>query len=199
MKYRLIFIFGWLTLSLAFSPLYAQVVSPTLPGDTLPAIRMKFEPVYLIFLLVPIGGLFVGGHSYQINGENKLLASYVKPYFNATNDPLLADLYGRHKRNRIVWYSATATGTVVLFAGFIRAISSVFSYDPGFEDSFQNYLIVSGGLAAAGIGARIVCFRQLRKAVNYYNFEYAGKDPSVSLHVGLPSATPAGLALYLKF
>ena len=205
----MIFLLGWLILSLTLPRLSAQVVSPASPtdtlyvlplaGDTLPTITMKFEPLYLIFLAVPIGGLFIGGHSYQIKGEKSLLVSSVKPYFNATNDPFLTDLYSQHKRNRIVWYSTTTAGTIVIFAGFIRAISSIFVYDPGFEKNFQNYLILSGGLAAAGIVARVVSFRQLRKAVNYYNFEYAGKSPRMSLHVGLPSAAPGGLGLYLKF
>jgi len=58
-------------------------------------------------------------------------------------------------------------------------------------------------LGSAGIiggqVARVISFQNLRKAVNHYNDQYAGPNPTVSLHLGLPSATPAGVGLYIKF
>lgn len=171
-----------------------------LAGDTLPAIRMKFETLFLIpFVMVPGTALFVGGHSYQIRGKKLLLASAVKPYFDAAHDPVLTDLYARHRQNRIIWYSTSAAGGAVIFVGVLQIFAAVVTLNASAVQSANSYFWWSGGLAVAGTAARVVCFRQLRKAVNYYNYEYAGKNPPVSLHVGLPSTTPGGLALYLKF
>lgn len=210
MKRWLIFLFGWLTLSLTFTRLSAQVVVPASPtdtlyvvpltGDTLPAITMKFEPLFLIpFVVAPGTALFVGGHSYQIRGKKLFVASAIKPYFDAVHDPVLTDLYTRHRRNRIIWYSASAAGGAVVFVGALQVFAAVVTLNTSAVQSANPYFWWGAGLATAGIAARVVSFRQLRKAVNYYNFEYAGSKPSVSLHVGLPSTTLAGIGLYVKF
>lgn len=210
MKNRLIFMLGWLILSLVFSQASAQDVSPASPtdtlyrvplaSDTLPAIRMKFETLFLIpFVMVPGTAVFVGGHSYQIRDKKLFLASAVKPYFDAARDPVLTDLYNRHRRNRIIWYGALAAGGAVLSVGFFQILIPVVMLNASAARSVNSYFWWGGGLAVAGTAARVVCFRQLRKGVNLYNYRYAGKSPRVSLHVGLPSATPGGLALYLKF
>lgn len=210
MKNRLIFLLGCLSLSLAFSQLSAQVVSPASPtdtlyvvplaGDTLPTIKMKFEPLFLIpFVVVPWAALFVDGHSYQIHGKKRFVSSSVKPYFDAAYDPILTKLYSRHRQNRIIWYSTSAAGGVVVFVGAMQIFAAIVTLNTSAVQSANSYFWWGGGLAAAGIGARVVCFRQLRKAVNYYNFEYADKSPGISLHLGLPSTTPAGLGLYVKF
>lgn len=201
-------------LSAVFSRLSAKIVSsgsPTdtlyvvaLAADTLPTITMKFEPAYLIiYLLVPGAYAYVGGHSYEINKEKRVLANAVKPYFSTTTgDELLAKLYKRHQFNRAVWYGATSAGIMVMTVGFLQRLSVAPILPlplPIYDSRNNNYVVWSVGLAVAGIAARIVCFRQLRKAVNYYNVEYAGRKPTMSLHVGLPSTTPGGLALYLRF
>lgn len=210
MKRWLIVLLGWLTLSPAFSRLSAQIVSPGSPtdtlnvvpltGDALPAITMKFETLALIpFVAIPGTALFLGGHSYQINGKKGFAASVVKPYFDAVHDPYLTDLYRKHKRNRAIWYSTTAVGTGVMYVGFMHLVAAIITLNSSAIPVVNPYLWWGGGLAGAGVGARIVSFRQLRKAVNYYNFEYAGKQPAVSLHLGLLSTTQAGVGLYIKF
>jgi len=203
---------GWLTLTLAFSQLSAQVVSPASPtdtlygvplaGDTLPVIKMKFETLFLVpFVMIPGTALFVGGHSYQIDAKKRFASSSVKSYFDATNDLFLTDLYTRHKRNRIIWYSATAVGTVVTYVGLLHLVAAIITLNSSALPAVSPYVWWGGGLATAGIAARIVSFRHLRKAVNYYNFEYTRQRPRISMHLGLPQATPAGLGLwlYLKF
>ena len=210
MKNRLILILVWLVLGPVFSRLSAQVVSPASPtdtlyvvpllGDTLPAIRMKFEPLFLIpLVVVPWIALFVDGHSYQIHDKKRFVSSAVKPYFDAARDPVLTDLCSRHRRNRIIWYSTSAAGGVVVLVGALQVFAAVVTLNSSAVQSANPYFWWGAGLATAGLGARIVSFRQLGKAVNYYNFEYAGKSPRLSLHVSLPSGTPAGLGLYIKF
>lgn len=199
-----------ITVGLVCSEVCAQVVVPAsstdtlyrvpLAGDTLPVIRMKFETLFLIpFVMVPGTALFLGGHSYQIHGKKQFMSSSVKPYFDATRDPFLTGLYTKHKRNHIIWYSATTAGTVVTYVGFMRLVAAIITLNSSALPGVNPYLWWGGGLATAGIAARIVCFRHLRKAVNYYNFEYARQKPGLSLHLGLPSTTPAGIGLYLKF
>ena len=173
------------------------VLSPL--GDTLPTITMKFEPAYILACLIISGAaLFTGGHSYKINDKKYFLASSVSPYFDATQNKLIADLYEKHRRNRTIWYVATGLGQVVVTVGIIQRLS-VFYFIPVYDSSNNNYLFWAGGLVLGGVAARIVCFRNLRKAVNYYNYQYAGKRPAMSLNLGLPSSTPAGLGLYVKF
>ena len=209
MKNRLI-VAGWVFCSLTFSTLSAQVVSPASPtdtlyvlplaDDTLPAIRMKFEPLFLIpLVVVPWAALFVGGHSYQIQGKKRFVSSSVKPYFEAAHDPVLTNLYTLHRQNRIIWYGSSAAGGVVVFVGALQIFVAVVTLNATAVQSINSYFWWAGGLATAGIVARVVSFHQLRKAVNYYNVEYAGRKPTMSLHVGLPSTTPRGLALYLRF
>ena len=199
-----------ITMSLVCSEVRGQVMSPDLPtdtlyvillaGDTLPAIRMKFEPLFLIPLaLIPWVALFVDGHSYQVQGKKRFVSSSVKPYFEAAHDPVLTGLCIRHRRNRIIWYVSSAAGGVVVFVGALQIFVAVVTLNASAAQSVNSYFWWAGGLATAGIAARVVSFHQLRKAVNYYNVEYAGRKPTMSLHVGLPSATPGGLALYLKF
>lgn len=196
-------------MSLVCSEVRGQVVSPASPtdtlyvvlaADTLPTITMKFEPLFLIPLVViPWAALFVDGHSYQIQGKKRFVSSSVKPYFEAAHDPVLTDLYARHRQNRVIWYSASAAGGAVIFVGVMQVFAAVVTLNASAAQSVNSYFWWAGGLATVGIAARVVSFRQLRKAIKYYNFEYAGKPPRLSLHVGLPSATPGGLALYLRF
>jgi hypothetical protein len=147
----------------------ASLPAPLFPAslsvDTLPAITMKFEPAYLIlWMVVPAGSLIMGGHSYKINEKKTHLASDIRPYFEATHDKLLLDLYQQHKRNRVGWYVATGTGSMLFTAGFIHYVASIFNYD--YIRSAQAYLLVGTGMVAGGLAARVVCFRTLRKAVN---------------------------------
>ncbi len=167
-------------------------------GDTLPAITMKFEPAYiLIYFLVPGTALFVGGHSYKIKEEMKILPSSLAPYFKAARDPLITNFYQNQKNYRTAWYVAAGAGTVVVSIGFAHAIASIF--DPGNARAANNYLLLGGGFFLSSIGFRVACFRNMRKAVNLYNYKYATPTNAVSLELGLPSSTPAGLGLYVKF
>jgi hypothetical protein len=206
MKRWLIFLLG--SLSLAFSQLSAQVVSPASPSDThykvpvavdsLPAITMKFEPGYLlVYLVVPAGSLFIGGHSYQINGEKLSNPARLKPYFVATGNETLLKYYQIHKDNRRIWYAATSAGTVLWLVGFVQAINSLFDSSAGGGAGIM-ILLGSAGIMGGQV-ARVISFQKLRKGVNYYNFAYAGKSHGVSMHLGLPSTYPAGIGLYVKF
>jgi hypothetical protein len=206
MRNRLILMWGWLSLLSggASQPFAQSVPHDTLfevpRGDTLPEIRMKFEPLFLIpIVVVPAAGLFLGGHSYQINGKKQFVASAVKPYFDASRDPVLTELHTQYTRNRIIWYSTTAAGSALIYVGFMQVLVAVITLNSSALQSVNPLLWWGGGLGVAGIAARIVCFRQLRKAVNYYNFKYVGPNPAMSLHLGLPSTTPIGLGLYFKF
>jgi hypothetical protein len=167
-------------------------------SDTLPNITMKFEPAYLIvWLVVPGSALFVGGHSYTIRGEKMASFTRVQPYFAATHDPLLMDLYRKHKQTRKLWYASTAAGSVFATIGFVQGVASIFN--PDYTRSAGTYLLIGSGMMTAGLVARVFCFRNLRTAVNLYNHRYAEKNPRLSMHLGLPSGAPVGAALFLKF
>lgn len=166
--------------------------------DTLPAITMKFEPAYLIlWVVVPGAGLFLGGHSYEINGRKRSLASSVAPYFRATGDAQLSELYKASNRNRILWYTLSATGGIVGGVGFAHGIASIFN--PEYSRSASTYLLTGAGLLAGGLAARVVCFRKLRRAINLYNYQYASPRQALSLKVGLSAQTAMGLGVSMKF
>lgn len=180
------------------------ILVPSGSADSLPYIYMRVLPSRVILSLaslfipiVPGTGLFLGWHSYTIEGKIKLTPKAVKPYFAATQDQNLLNMYQRHRNNRTVWYTATAGGVVVGAIGFVQLFVSAFR--PAQLSAATTKLIVGGGLLGGGQLARVVSFRQLRKAVNLYNDRYAVPPKRVSLHVGLSSQTPAGGALYLRF
>ncbi len=168
------------------------------PTDTLPAIKMKFEPAYIIvYLVVPATALFLGGHSYKIREEMKIMPSSVQPYFAACGDSLVLDHYQKQKNYRTGWYATSGAGAVVFVIGFAHAIASIF--DSGNARAANGYLLLGSGLFLTSVGLRIACFRNMRKAVNLYNYQCANPSNAVSLNLGLPSSTPAGLGLYVKF
>ncbi|GAB3170969.1 hypothetical protein GCM10027291_23230 [Telluribacter humicola] len=151
-----------------------------------------------IFLpIVPGTGLFLGWHAYTIQGQTRFTSKAVLPYFAATQDQYLLNMYQRHRNNRTVWYTGTAGGVVVGAVGFAQLFVSIFR--PANLSAATNKLIIGGGLLGIGQIARVVSFRQLRKGVNLYNDQYALPPKRVSLHVGLSSQTPAGGALYVRF
>ncbi len=173
--------------------------TPLTASDTLPAITMKFEPLYLLgYFLVPGVALYVGGHSYEIRDKKFLLASHVKPYFEATQDQDLLNLYQKHRLHRILWYGSTSVAQVVFLVGIVQRVS-FFYFVPVYDNRNNNYLYWAGGLTVAGVAARVACFRLLRKAVSLYNFSHAGKVPRVRLQVGASSYVPLGAGLRLKF
>ncbi|WP_373515328.1 hypothetical protein [Persicitalea sp.] len=174
-----------------------RLLAAQISRDTLPEIRMKFEPWILAVSLL-VSPLYIGGHSYKINDRKYYFASNVKPYLQTTSDPLLAELYRRHETNRIIWYSATTLGSLVAVVGVSQRIR-LFYFIPYYDNSNNNYLYWAGGITLAGLGARIVCFRNMRKAVNYYNFKYAGVKPPVTLSLGLSQLAPGGVGLALRF
>ncbi|WP_247237438.1 hypothetical protein [Telluribacter sp. SYSU D00476] len=180
------------------------ILIPLALADSLPPIYMRVMPSRIILSLaslflpiVPGTGLFLGWHAYTIEGRIRFTPKAVKPYFLATQDQRLLDLYQRHRNNRTVWYTATAGGVVVGAIGFAQLFVSIFR--PANLSAATTKLIIGGGLLGGGQIARVVSFRQLRKAVNLYNDQYAVPPKRVSLHVGLSSQTPAGGALYLRF
>lgn len=178
---------------------------PAFKSDTLPPILMKTEPSLVALSIVggmfflPGAYLYVGCHSYSINGKKKYVPSVVKPYLLATRDQNLQELYKRHRQNRITWYTATSGGLFLAAVGFVQAIISII--DPNYGREGATLLLLGTGLTVGGQVARIISFSQLRKAVNLYNTTYANTNAHrrVSLHLGLPSRTPAGGALYLRF
>ncbi len=165
--------------------------------DTLPEIVMKFEP-WIMAVSLLASPMYIGGHTYKINDRKHYLASEVVPYFQTAHDPLLDDLYQRHKTNRIIWYSATTLGSLVAAVGFVQRLR-FFIILPYYDNSNNNYLYWAGGITLAGLGARIVCFRNMRKAVNYYNLKYANAKPPVTLSLGPSQFAPGGVGLALKF
>ncbi|WP_247237439.1 hypothetical protein [Telluribacter sp. SYSU D00476] len=175
---------------------------PQLPADTLSPITMKVEPGLVAASVVAgVAGLpafmYMGFHSYTINGRKRLNQRAVLPYFRATGDAQLMQLYGKHQEQRVIWYTAT-TGGLVLFAyGFAQLIVSIF--DPSEGAGAATKLLLGGGLTVWGQVARAITFRKLSQAVDLYNYQYATSSRRVSLHLGLPSRTPAGGALYLRF
>ena len=111
-----------------------------LADDTLPAIRMKFEPLFLIpLVVVPWAALFVGGHSYQIQGKKRFVSSSVKPYFEAAHDPVLTNLYTLHRQNRIIWYGSSAAGGVVVFVGALQIFVAVVTLNASAAQSVNTY------------------------------------------------------------
>ena len=85
--------------------------------------------------------------------------------------------------------------------GFYRRLRPVFFLIPipTYDNSNNNYLYWAGGIVLAGLGARIACFRNMRKAVNYYNLRYAGAKPPVTLSLGPSQFAPGSVGLALKF
>lgn len=206
-KKRVILILFWILIQNSSranglqSPVLLPDSIPVLPAmaDTFPVITMKFEPLSLIaYVVLPGAALYAGGHSYQINEKKHIFSSDVKPYFDATGDAVLHDLYKKQKLNRILWYSAISAGQVVLAVGFFQRLS-FFYFLPVYDNHNNNYLYWAGGLTLGSIGARVLCFRYMRKAINLYNFRYAEKVPKVSVQLGLSSYTPAGIGIRLKF
>jgi len=207
MKNLLLSIWVGFGLSLAFADSHGQAI-PEVTADsivvlspleeTLPTITMKFEPAIIaLYVLVPPLAVFMGGHSYQINGKKKLLVAEVKPYLLRPNDPLLAQFYQKQQQNRIAWYVLSATGEILLVVGFVNTVLSIFNASSA--KAASAYLLLGGGTLIAGVGFRIACLRNMRSAVDLYNYKYAGKKPAMSLNIGKPSFSPLGLGLYVKF
>ncbi|MFB9293693.1 hypothetical protein [Persicitalea jodogahamensis] len=110
------------------------------------------------------------------------------------------EILGSHRKfleNRKTWYIATSAGLAMWLVGAVQTVNSVFDSSAGGGAGALLLMGVAGIIG--GQVARIVGFRSLRKAVNLYNHQYAGKVPAVSLNLGLPSTSPAGLGLYVKF
>ncbi|HEV7347116.1 hypothetical protein [Telluribacter sp.] len=168
----------------------------------LPPITMRVE-LGLVAVSI-IGGmvgvpayLFMGYHSYSIEGRKSFNQKAVVPYFLATRDAQLPELYRKHQQNRIIWYTATTGGGVLAYVGFVQLLLSIL--DPSMTNAAGTNLLLGSGLLVGGQVARVISFRQLRKAVNLYNYQYATPQKRVSLQLGLPSQYPAGGAVYLRF
>ncbi|GAB3170972.1 hypothetical protein GCM10027291_23240 [Telluribacter humicola] len=163
---------------------------------------MKVEPgLVAVSIVAGVVGFpayfYMGYHSYTINDRKRLNQRAVLPYFKATRDAQLMQLYNQHQVQRVIWYTATTGGLVLFTYGFAQLIVSIF--DPSEGEGAATKLLLGAGLTVWGQVARVVTFRRLKQAVDLYNYQYATPSREVSLYLGFPSRTPAGGALYLRF
>lgn len=183
--------------SLPVAPADTLFVLP-LAVDTLPTITMETDGgLVLLAFIAPVGLFYLDTHFYQVGKEHRLSPNFIKPYLLRSADPEILQNHRKFSENRKIWRVATSAGIVMWAIGIVQSVNSIF--DSGSAGGAGTLLLMGTAGTMGGQVARLVSFRSLRRAIDLYNYQYAGEKPTVSLHLGLPSSAPAGLGLYVKF
>ncbi len=177
-----------------------KLVSPR--GDTIPALLLPKKRGFAAQTPEKRIPIYIGWSTYRISNKIVYSARATRLYTLASSDPEIVELYQQYRENRNLGLIGSIGGGALILAGGIVFTSNlgynIFADNP--DVSVSTGLAVGGlALLAVGILGLGVSLKRARSAVRLYDDRYIKNEKVVRLELGSSTATPAGLALYLRF
>ncbi len=177
-----------------------QLLSPK--GDTLSALLFAVKEGFAAKTTDERSHVYIGWLAYRFNGKRVYFSRANRLYSVISDDPDINQLYLEQKGNRKLGLVGATAGGALMLAGGITLVTRLDKVllveEPNY--GWSGGLFIGGILSSlVGIVALEVSLNRSRQAVKLYHDRYMAEKTAVSIELGSPTSTPAGVALYLRF